>query len=181
MSDDLLSLLWLFLGMSLLAVGGGNATLPEIEHQVVHVHHWMSAGEFVHVYSLGQLAPGPSTMYTSGLGYVVAGVAGGIVAGLAFLLPSSLLMLTVGSAAARWRQSPWKRAVSAGLAPVTIGLMAAGTLRLAVAEETLARGAEVLLAVALALAVAALAHRTRISPALLVLGAGATGTLTAVL
>jgi len=45
--------------LSLLAVGGGAAVLPEMKETVVGQHHWLTDTQFVHVYSLGQVAPGP--------------------------------------------------------------------------------------------------------------------------
>ena len=55
----LLALTLVFTQLSLLAFGGGNAILPEMQHQVVTVHHWMSAEQFSSMFAIAQAAPGP--------------------------------------------------------------------------------------------------------------------------
>ena len=169
-----------FAGVSLLAVGGGNATLPAIQQHAI-ASGWTSAEEFLQIYALGQMAPGPSTMYVAGIGAHTAGWAGALVAGLAFVLPSSLLVVLVGTAWERWPDSALKRAMRTGLAPVTVALLVAGAWHLVTALDTLADETRHTAAVALALVlaitalVATLARWTRLPPALLVLGAGAVG------
>lgn len=46
MKDDLVSLAAIFSQLSLLAFGGGNTILPEMQRQVVQVHHWMTKADF---------------------------------------------------------------------------------------------------------------------------------------
>ena len=62
--------------LSLLAFGGANAVIPEMQRQVVDVHHWMTAREFAGLYALAQAAPGPNMMVVSLVGWRVAGVLG---------------------------------------------------------------------------------------------------------
>ena len=58
----LLALTLVFTQLSLLAFGGGNAILPEMQHQVVTVHHWMTAEQFSSMFAMAQAAPGPNMM-----------------------------------------------------------------------------------------------------------------------
>lgn len=44
----LITLALVFTQLSVLAFGGGNAILPEMQHQVVNIHHWMSAASLAH-------------------------------------------------------------------------------------------------------------------------------------
>lgn len=175
--SDVLGLISFFAGISLLAVGGGNSTLPAIEHHAVQ-SGWVSREQFLHIYALGQVAPGPSTMYVAGIGFAVSGWIGAIAAGLAFVLPSSILVVLAGHAWERWPTSPMKVAVRTGLAPVTVGLLTAGAIRLVLALETLSDGTRFSGATALVIIgcltalVATLAQTTRIPPAVLVLGSG---------
>ncbi|MFX5476470.1 chromate transporter, partial [Acinetobacter baumannii] len=46
MSQTLIALAIIFTQLSVLAFGGGNTILPEMQRQVVEVHHWMSAEDF---------------------------------------------------------------------------------------------------------------------------------------
>ena len=174
---DVLGLISFFAGISLLAVGGGNSTLPAIQHHAVG-SGWVDREQFLHIYALGQVAPGPSTMYVAGIGFAVSGWVGAIAAGLAFVLPSSILVVLAGHAWERWPASPLKYAVRTGLAPVTVGLLTAGAIRLVLALETLSDGtrlsesAALVVIACLTALVALLAQTTRIPPALLVLGSG---------
>jgi len=179
---DLWALASFFAGISLLAVGGGNATLPAIQQHAIG-SGWVNSEQFIQIYSLGQIAPGPSTMYVAGIGYFVSGWAGALVAGLAFVVPSSILVVVAGVGWARWKDSPLKAAVKTGLAPVTVALLTAGAWNLVKALNTLSDGTRQSTTVAfatilgIAVLIAVLAQLNRISPALLVLGGGLVGLL----
>jgi chromate transporter len=58
--SKLVELVNVFALLSILAVGGGTAVLPQMKHDVVDHRQWISADEFADIYSLGQLAPGPN-------------------------------------------------------------------------------------------------------------------------
>jgi chromate transporter len=124
--SKLVSLVNVFALLSLLAVGGGTAVLPQMKHEVVGTHQWMSAEQFTNIYSLGQLAPGPNMNMVTVIGYHVSGIPGAIVVLLAFYLPSCTLVFAVGKVWDHFEGSPWRDAVQRGMAPITIGLMASG-------------------------------------------------------
>ncbi len=171
---QVLTIFMTFAGLSLLAFGGGNVVLPQVETDVVSRHHWISSIEFVHLYALGQLAPGPSAMYMSGIGFIVAGVPGALAAGVGFIFPSTVLMIVINSLehVDRWRTSPWRHAMSVGMAPAAIGLVAAGAFRLAQIESTVVQGWQILVVAGIALVVLGLTMWTKVNPALMVLGGG---------
>jgi len=127
----LLSLAWVFALLSVVAVGGGTAILPEMERLVVHQFHWMGDQQFRDIYSLGQVAPGPNMLMVVVIGYRLAGAAGAAVVGLAFFLPDCILTFFANRLWSRFAESRWRTAVQRGLAPVAIGLMLSGTYALA--------------------------------------------------
>ena len=161
--SQLPALIWVFAYLSLLTVGGGLAAFPELEHLTVDVHHWLTAPQLVHLYSLGQVAPGPNMMMVAAVGERVAGVAGALVVVVAFFGPTGLLTLATGRLWRRLEGWRWREAVQRGLAPVAIGLLLAGSISLAKGALTGWTGA------ALAAAVFVLLIATRINPAVLVL------------
>lgn len=112
--EILTSLLTLFAELSLLAFGGGNTILPEMQRRVVEVHHWMSAEEFSALFALSQAAPGPNLMIVTVIGWHVASLAGALVATVGMFLPPSVLAvgLVAASAAliARSADLDWKLA-----------------------------------------------------------------------
>lgn len=158
-----------FAYLSLLTVGGGMAAFPEMKVLAVDVHHWLTFPQLVHLYSVGQMAPGPNMMMIVSIGEWAGGVLGAIVVVIAFFGPTALLTLTVGrlwNKLARW---PWRSSIQKGLAPVSIGLLLAGCF-------TLAKGAVTGLETAtIAVAVLLLLLQYKINPALLVLGGAILG------
>lgn len=111
--------------LSLLAFGGANAVIPEMQRQVVDVHHWMTGHEFAALYALAQAAPGPNMMVVSLVGWQVGGIWGALVTTLSVAVPSSTLTLVVSGVWFRFKDAPWRKALQAGLQPVTAGLIMA--------------------------------------------------------
>lgn len=157
--------------LSILAVGGGSAVLPEMQALTVSSQHWLTAEQFVAIYSLGQLAPGPNMLMVGVIGYRVAGVVGAAVTMVAFFLPASVLCFGAGRLWAHLAAWPWRQSLQRGLAPLAIGLMGAGALALARTSVNSASTA------AIAFAVAALILRWHVNPALLIVASGAVGWL----
>jgi chromate transporter len=123
--STLLDLALVYAQLSLLAFGGANAVIPEMQRQVVDVHHWMNAQEFAAMFALAQAAPGPNMMVVSLVGWRVAGFWGALVTTLAVAAPSSVLTLLVAGAWYRFKDASWRKALQAGLQPVTAGLVMA--------------------------------------------------------
>lgn len=166
-----LALLGVFGLLSVLAVGGGTAVLPEMKELVVHQHHWLTSDQFGQIYSLGQLSPGPNMLMVAVIGYRVAGYPGALAALVGFFLPAGLIMFLSGRIWDRFADSPWKEAVQRGLAPLTIGLMLAGTWVLA---KTVILGPSTAV---IAVVVTAILLRKHVHPALLIAGGGVVGYL----
>lgn len=164
-------LIRVFSVLSLLAVGGGVAVLPAMKHATVDEHQWLTDDQFVDLYSLGQMAPGPNMLMVTVIGYRVAGVTGAVVVTLAFFLPASLLTFVASRVWTRFEGSPWRTSVQEGLAPVAIGLMGAGVVSIAeVATRTLPT-------ILVAAVVLAILLRRRVNPAWLILASGAVGAM----
>jgi chromate transporter len=164
--SDIATLAAIFSRLSLLAFGGGNTVLPEMQREVVQVHGWMTAGEFASLYALAQVAPGPNLMVVALVGFRVAGLAGALVSTLGVIVPSSMLTMALMSFWHRFRDANWRRYVQAGLVPVTIGLLGASAALIVVAADNS------MLMGAVTAGVAATMLRTRVHP-LWLLGAGA--------
>lgn len=164
----LVALALLFAELSLLAFGGGPTVLPEMQRRVVEVHGWMAAAQFNALFALAQAAPGPNMMVATLLGWRVGGFWGAVVATAAMFGPSSVVTAVALGVWERFRLAPWRRAVQAGLVPVTVGLVAAGAALIA---STAAAAAAPALAGVTAV-VAVLSVATRLHP-LWLLGAGA--------
>lgn len=163
---ELLAMFGQFALWSLLAVGGAITTSSDMQRWFVGQHGWLTDAQFTSSVALAQAAPGPNLLFVAVIGWNVAGLAGVTVALLGSLLPSTTLAL----AATRWGgRNPdllVLRAFKAGMAPLTIGMLAATCWVLA--EPLRAHPATWVLVGASALCMA----RTRLSP-LWLIGLGA--------
>jgi chromate transporter len=162
----LINLIWVFALLSILAIGGGTAVLPEMERLTIHQFHWITPGEFRDMYSMGQVAPGPNMTMVLLIGYRISGALGALAVGVAFFLPDCVLTLVIHRLWDSISDSPWRTAVQHGMAPVAIGLMVSGTY--AVARLSIFN----LTGLLIAAAVFILIFWRHFSPAMLVLGAG---------
>jgi len=166
----LIHLAWTFALLSVLAVGGGTAVLPEMQTILAH-QFGIDHTQFVHIYSVGQLAPGPNMLMVLVIGYQIAGLIGAGVVLLSFFLPSSLMCFYMGRLWNRFGENPWRRSIQNALEPISIGLMSSGVY--AVAKASVVSG----ITLALALVTLYLILRTKINPVLVILGTGGFGAL----
>lgn len=135
-SPVLVQLIKLFLLLSLLAVGGGNSVVPDMQRAAVDSYHWMTSRDFLDLYALSRVAPGPGSLLATLIGQAAAGLPGAIVATLAMYGPSCLLVHVATRAWHSYRESPWRERAEYGLAPIAIGLIFASVIALIRGEHT---------------------------------------------
>jgi chromate transporter len=136
MNDNpLLAIFGYFALLSLFAVGGANAAIPEMHRIAVEVMHWMSDRQFADSFAIAQLSPGPNVIIVTLIGYHVAGFAGAGVATVAMCGPTCLLSFFAARTWDRFKDAPWRIAIQAGLVPVSLGLIAASAFVLARAAD----------------------------------------------
>lgn len=123
--DVLGTLMRHFVLLSLVAIGGANAVVPEMHRIAVEVEHWMTDRQFAELFALANAAPGPNVLMVCLIGFQAAGIAGAAVATLAMCGPSCLLTYFVVHRWERNGNTRLKKIVQRGLAPITIGLIAA--------------------------------------------------------
>ena len=152
--------------LSLISIGGANATVPEIHRQIVDVLHWMDDATFANLIAIGQTAPGPNVLIVSMIGWHMAGLLGLLVASVAIVLPSSLLAVVVGRGVTRFAAVEWIGLTRSALAPIAVGFMLASGYVMTRAAYVSA------ISVAIVVSVTAMIVMTRRSP-LLGIAAGA--------
>ncbi len=133
--DILVTLAVQFALMSLLALGGANAVVPEMHRQAVELRGWMSDHEFTDMFAMSQAAPGPNVMLVTLIGYHVAGLAGAMVTTLAMCGPTAVLAHFLGRIWDRFKDAPWRAAVQSGLVPISVGLVGASAIVLTQASD----------------------------------------------
>jgi chromate transporter len=167
--DQVPALIRVFAYLSFLTIGGGMAAFPEMKVQVVGVHHWLTAEQLLHIYSVGQMSPGPNMMMVAAIGVLVAGIAGAIAAALAFFIPTGVLTFVVGRIWQHLENWPWRQSIQKGLAPVAIGLAVGGLIIFG--RSAISGWLTALLALATFVAV----NRTQINPVFFILGSAIVG------
>ena len=120
-ADTVSGLFWHFLLVSLLAVGGLNSVIPDIQRYVVE-QGWLTARQFGEIYALSQVIPGPNVMIVTMMGWLVSSWQGAIVVTIALFTPGSIIASLVIRAGASDPDSRGAQSVRKGLAPMVIGL-----------------------------------------------------------
>lgn len=154
---------------NIIGYGGGPAIIPLIEAEVVGRYGWMNAQEFAETLALGNALPSPiATKMAGQVGFEVAGTGGALVAVLATVVPSLLLMLCALGLLYRYRESPRVKRMSQWVRPVVAVMM--GWLALSFFLEGLS-GAGLLHTMVIGITTAIALLRFRIHPGFVVLGA----------
>jgi chromate transporter len=165
------ALVRVFAYLSLLTVGGGMAAFPEMKILTVDVHKWLTFPQLIHMYSVGQMAPGPNMMMIVSIGSWAGGILGAVAVAAAFFGPTALLAFIVARLWKKLERWPWRTSIQQGLAPVSIGLLLAGCF-------TMAKGAIFgVETAAIAVGVLLILLRYKVNPAVLVLGGALIGVL----
>ncbi|MDR7073450.1 chromate transporter [Fictibacillus barbaricus] len=112
----------------ILGYGGGPASIPLIENEVVDRYHWLSVNDFTEVLALGNALPGPIATKMAGyIGYHEGGVLGSFVGVFASIAPSLLLMVAFLGLVYKFKDSPRVKNMSTYVKPtiaVLLGIMA---------------------------------------------------------
>lgn len=109
----------------IIGYGGGPASIPLIENQVVATYGWMTTAEFSDTLAIANALPGPIATKLAGfIGYEQGGVLGAFIALFATVGPSLILMLLLLSLLYRNRNSPRVKRLSSFVLPAIAVLMA---------------------------------------------------------
>ncbi|GAA0413477.1 MAG: chromate transporter [Bacillota bacterium] len=107
----------------ILGYGGGPASIPLIENEVVTRYGWMNVQEFSEVLALGNALPGPIATKMAGyIGYDVAGIPGAAIGVFATVAPSLLLIIVLLSILYKYKNSPKVKRMTLYIRPV-IGIL----------------------------------------------------------
>lgn len=119
-----LELFWSFVQVGLFCVGGGYASMPLIQAQVIDVHGWLSMSEFIDIFTISQMTPGPIGINAATfVGMKVAGFLGAIVATLGFVTPSFILGIILAKLFFKYGNIGVIKGVLNGLRPAVVALI----------------------------------------------------------
>ena len=120
-----------FLKLGAIGFGGPVALVGYMHRDLVETRKWITEEDYKEGLALAQLAPGPLAAQLSiYLGYVHYRIIGATLVGLAFVLPSFLMVLGIGYAYVKAGGLPWMQAVFYGIGAAVIGIIAISSYKL---------------------------------------------------
>lgn len=130
---SLKQLVFYFLKLGYSGFGGPVALVGYMHRDLVEQRKWIAEEEYKEGLALAQLAPGPlAAQLGIYIGFVHYGVAGATLAGLAFILPSFVMVVVLGIAYKMYGGLPWMQAVFYGVGAAVIGIIAVSSYKLTI-------------------------------------------------
>ena len=122
--EILLQLFFSFATVGLFCVGGGYASMPLIQAEVIDKHAWLTMNEFVDIFTLSQMTPGPIGINAATfVGSKVAGIPGSLAATAGFVFPSVFIVLFLGYLYYKYGDVAAVRGILNGLRPAVVALI----------------------------------------------------------
>src|SRR5206468_10256272 len=127
----LTELLLYFLRLGTTGFDGPLALVGYMQRDLVEKRRWISRQDYVEGLALAQLAPGPlAAQLAIYLGYIRAGLLGATAVGVAFVLPSFLMVLALSAAYVRFGGLAWMQGMFYGIGAAVIGIIARSAFKL---------------------------------------------------
>jgi chromate transporter len=135
---SLTNLIYYFLKLGTTGFGGPVALVGYMHRDLVEKRKWIREDDYKEGLALAQLAPGPlAAQLAIYLGYLDYKIVGATLAGLAFVLPSFLMVVVLGYAYIELGGLPWMQSVFYGVGASVIGIIAVSSYKLS--KKTLAK------------------------------------------
>jgi chromate transporter len=120
-----------FLWLGTVGFGGPIALAGHMQQDLVDERRWISKEDYLEGLALAQLAPGPlAAQLAIYLGYLRAGMLGATAVGVAFVLPSFLMVLALSAAYVRFGGLPWMQGMFYGIGAAVIGIITRSAFKL---------------------------------------------------
>jgi chromate transporter len=120
-----------FLKLGSIGFGGPVALVGYMYRDLVESRNWIAEEDYKEGLTLAQLMPGPlAAQLAMYLGYVHYRILGATIAGVAFVLPSFLMVVVIGWAYVRYGGLPWMQAAFYGVGAAVIGIIAISAYKL---------------------------------------------------
>lgn len=107
MWNTLLNIFIAFFRSSILSYGGGPASIPLMQKEVVNNFHWFTNEQFADALAMGNTLPGPiAPKMAAYIGYSVGGVAGAAVGVVAAVVPTAVAIVVLAKVLLTFKDSP---------------------------------------------------------------------------
>jgi len=132
-SYSLRELIIYFLKLGSIGFGGPVALVGAMQRDLVESKKWINEDDYKEGLALSQLAPGPLAAQLSiYIGYIHYRIIGATLAGLAFVLPSFIMVVILGWLYTIYGGLPWMQALFYGVGSAVIGIIAVSSYKLTV-------------------------------------------------
>jgi len=120
-----------FLRLGTFGFGGPIALVGYMQKDLVEERSWFSKDDYLQGLAFCQLSPGPlAAQLAIYLGWIRAGVLGGTLTGIAFILPSFLMVVVLAALYVRFGSLPWIQGVFYGVGAAVIAIIARSAVKL---------------------------------------------------
>ena len=121
---------WEFFKTGLFAIGGGLATLPFLR-EISLKYNWYTLSELSNMIAIGNATPGPiGVNMATYAGFTTGGVGGGVLATIAMVIPSFVVILIVASILDKFRNSIYVEGAFKGLRPAVVAMISIALIEL---------------------------------------------------
>ena len=121
---EYLEIFWVFFITNILGYGGGPATIPLVQHEVVEIFGWMTEFEFIEMLAAGNALPGPiATKMAGSIGFGQGGIIGVAVALVATVVPSLVLKIMLMNFLFKHKNSPRVKRMALFIKPTVAVLL----------------------------------------------------------
>lgn len=128
-----LQMLLSFLQIGLFSFGGGYASLPLINEQIIKAHGWLTMSEFTDVLTISQMTPGPIAVNAATfVGMRIAGIPGALTATLGCVIPSTVVAIALAKIYYKYREMSVMKGIMNGLRPAVVAMIASAGLSIMV-------------------------------------------------
>lgn len=119
-----LELLWSLFQVGLFSIGGGYASMPLIQHQVIDIHSWLTMTQFADLITIAEMTPGPVAVNSATfVGIQVAGIPGAVIATFGCILPSCLITIMLAYVYYHFRTLRIMQGILSGMRPAVVAMI----------------------------------------------------------
>lgn len=130
-NPSLKDLIFYFIKLGSIGFGGSIALANSMHNDLVKKEHWINEKEYLRGLTLSQLAPGPlSAQLAIYIGFVARGILGATIAGIAFILPSFILVIVISIFYLRYGTIPAIQTSLYGIGASVVGIIAISSYEL---------------------------------------------------
>lgn len=170
-----------FVQIGLFSVGGGMASIPLIQNQVVNIHQWLTLSEFTDLITIAEMTPGPIAINSASfVGIRIAGIPGAVTATIGCIFPSAVIVSVLAYVYFKYKNQKITQGILSGIRPATVALIASAGLSILIltlwGEAGFSAGAPVnLISLILFIACFAVLRKYKPTPILVMLASGIVG------